>query len=75
MDVMAFFRKILSWALGFLPDSPFQALDTSPVAPYLSVLNWIVPVSFILSVMETWLVAIAAYYIISAALRWIRAIS
>lgn len=75
MDILKLFKQLLSWALALLPDSPFQALDTSPIALYLSAINWIVPVSFIVATMETWLVAIAAYYVISAALRWARAIS
>jgi hypothetical protein len=75
VDILKLFKQLLSWALGFLPDSPFHALDVSPVAPYLSAINWIVPVDFIISTLELWLVAIAAYYVISAALRWARAIS
>jgi hypothetical protein len=72
---MSLFKKLLSWALSLLPDSPFQALDASPIAPYLSAINWIVPVGFIIATMEAWLVAISLYYVISAALRWAKAIS
>lgn len=68
-------KKLLSWALALLPDSPFVALSTSPIQPYLSAINWIIPVDFILSTLELWLVAVAGYYVLQAVLRWARAIS
>lgn len=68
-------QNILSWVLALLPDSPFLQLDNSPVKPYLSALNWIVPVNFMISTMELWLTAIAVYYVYQAVLRWARAIS
>jgi hypothetical protein len=68
-------KKILSWALALLPDSPFTALANGPIQPYLKAVNWIVPVNFMISTMETWLVAIAVYYVVSALLRWAKAIS
>lgn len=74
-DIMQNLQNIFSWVLALLPDSPFQMLDNSPVAPYLKSLNWIVPVNFMISTMELWLAAIAVYYIYQAVLRWARAIS
>lgn len=68
-------QNIFSWVLNLLPDSPFQILSNSPIQPYLKALNWIVPVDFMISTMETWLAAIAVYYIYQAVLRWARAIS
>lgn len=68
-------KKILSYALALLPDSPFVALSNAPIQPYLKAVNWIVPVDFMVSTMEAWLTAIAVYYIVSALLRWAKAIS
>ncbi len=67
--------QALNYALSILPDSPITALDNSPVAAYLGIINWFMPISFFLSSMELWLTAIAVYYAISAILRWVKAIS
>lgn len=79
MDIVGYIlslaKNLLSWALALLPDSPFVALSNSPIQPYLAAINWIVPVDFIISTLQLWLVAIAAYYVLSAALRWAKAIS
>ena len=75
MDVLSLVKQVLSWVLALLPDSPFVALDNSPIRPYLAALNWIVPVDFMISTMSAWLLAIAVYYVYSAILRWIKAIS
>lgn len=68
------FQKIIVWVIQLLPASPFEALNNSPVAPYLAAINWIVPIDFMISTLETWLTAIALYYVWQAALRWVRAI-
>lgn len=75
MDLMEAAKAILSWVLALLPDSPFILLSNTPIQPYLAALNWIVPVDFAISTMEAWLVAIGVYYVLSAALRWAKAIS
>lgn len=68
-------QNVLSWVINLLPDSPFMQLDNSPIQPYLSALNWVVPIDFMISTMETWLAAVAVYYIYQAVLRWAHAIS
>lgn len=68
-------QNIFSWVLNLLPDSPFQMLSTSTIEPYLKAINWVIPIDFMISTMETWLAAIAVYYIYQAVLRWARAIS
>jgi hypothetical protein len=64
----------LTWVLQLLPPSPFQALDNSVIQPYLSGLNWFVPISQMLAAGELWLTAIGIFYIYQAVLRWIKAI-
>ena len=68
------FQKIIVWLIQLLPESPFKALDDSPIEPYIQAVNWIVPVDFMISALEAWLTAIALYYVWQAALRWMRAI-
>lgn len=75
MDVMKLFGNLISWVLGFLPDSPFVMIDNSPVADYIGYINYFFPISFMISTAEAWLTAVAVYYIYSAVLRWIKAIS
>lgn len=60
--------------INLLPPSPFRILDNSAVADYLDSLNWIIPVSSIVAILEAWVVAIAIYYVVSIALRWIKAV-
>lgn len=67
-------ENIASWVLWLLPDSPFQMLNNSVIAPYLGYINWILPLDFVVSTLSLWLVAVAGYYIYSMILRWIKAV-
>ncbi len=60
--------------LNFLPKSPFSYLDNSGIKDFIGYLNYFIPVSSLIAISETWLVAIGIYYIYSIALRWIKAI-
>lgn len=60
-------------ALALLPPSPFHLLGSLNL-PYLDNLNWIIPVSFMISVLGYWVGAIALYYIIQVVLRWVKVI-
>lgn len=62
--------------LDVLPTSPFAGFISSLEGlPFLTWLNWFLPVGDILTVMVAWLGAIALFYIYSIILRWARAIS
>lgn len=65
---------VLSTIFSVLPTSPFTLISNSPIAEYLPTLNYFVPISEIISISETWLVCVGAYYIYQIALRWIKAI-
>lgn len=54
---------LLSLVVTILPSSPFNnfASLVSNI-PYLSYLNWFLPISEILVVIESWLVIVSAYY-------------
>lgn len=69
-------NKFGNMIVRLLPTSPVQKfLSMFEDIPYLSYLNWFIPVSSILVVMEVWLSAIALFYLYSIILRWIKAIS
>lgn len=69
-------NKFGNMIVSVLPTSPVQRyLSVFDDLPYLSWLNWFIPVSSILIVMETWLTAIALFYLYSIILRWVKAIS
>lgn len=74
MSVIAgLFNKIWQGIISFLPGSPFKALVVSfSNIPYLSYLNWFLPVTEILAVMQAWLAVVATYYVYSALMRIIR---
>lgn len=69
------FGNLISWVLRFLPDSPIQFLDNSPAAAFLGYVSYFFPVDFMVSTAEAWLAAVLVYYIYSAVLRWIKAVS
>lgn len=67
-------QQALRWVVSLLPDSPFKLLDNSPIKQYLAFVNWICPFDFVITTLEAWLVAVAAYYCWSVLLRWVKAI-
>lgn len=74
MDI-SIVSDFLDAVLALLPTSPFtryiNALDD---LPYLSYLNWFVPVTTFIAIGQAWLTAIALFYVYSIILRWIKAI-
>ncbi len=72
---MEIVTKFLDWVLGLLPASPFVAyIDALERVPFLSYLNYFVPVSSFVAIGEAWLVSVGLFYLYSIILRWIRAI-
>lgn len=70
-----FVNTIVEGLLSFLPDSPFAEFITSiSELPYLSYLNWFVPVGTFIAIGTAWLVAIGVFYIYQAILRWAKVI-
>lgn len=64
-----------TWLLDFLPESPFSYLENSPVAEYLPVINWFIPVEAIVNVLTVWITAVAGYYLLAIVMRWVKAIN
>lgn len=72
-----FLYNILDAVGNVLPRDPFLQFFTMPdavVYKYLGYINWIVPVGFIASTFEAFLIAYGTYILISSVLRWIKAI-
>ena len=78
IDILNYLIKglgaILSIILNILPPSPFQLINNSAIADYLPYINYFVPVSEVIVILQVWLVSVGSYYIYSIALRWIKAI-
>lgn len=66
---------LLTVIMSALPDSPFSMLSrNSDVNAVIGYVNYFIPVSFMVSVMQAWLVAIGIFYVWQALLRWVKAI-
>lgn len=65
-----------SFVLSLLPKSPFTTIIESFASiPYLSAVNYFLPVTEMLAVLEGWLVCVAAYLAVSLIARWIKLVS
>jgi len=65
--------SIVGVLILLLPTSPFKVLDNLEL-PYLDTLNWVLPISFCVTVLGYWVAAIALYYVIQVVLRWVKVI-
>ena len=65
--------SLIDVLVNLLPPSPFNVLESLEI-PYLDALNWVFPIPIYISILEVWLVAIAAYFVISVGLRWVKVI-
>lgn len=62
-------------AVRLLPPSPFlKFMNAMENQEWLRYLNWIVPISTFITIMEAWLVCVATYYMYQLVLRWAKAI-
>lgn len=71
------FDQFGEWLLTVLPTSPFQGFIgnfTNTFSPYLSALNWFIPIGDFLIIFEVWLSAVALYYLYSIIMRWVKMI-
>lgn len=64
---------ILGGLISILPNSPFLLLESLDI-PFLDSLNWIIPVSVMVSILSYWVGAILIYYGVQVVLRWVKAI-
>lgn len=62
----------LSAVLSLLPSDPLSQVDWSAVAPYLGTVNYFIPVGAIVTLLGSYLVAVALWYLYRWVLRFIR---
>lgn len=54
---------VLAFVLSLLPASPFVGFNyLIAELPYLNWLNWFLPISQMLVILESWLAVVAVYY-------------
>lgn len=56
----------------FLPDSPFLWVEEID-SEVLEAINWIIPISAMISHIQLYVTAVAIYYVLRIALRWLKA--
>ncbi|WP_077612758.1 hypothetical protein [Clostridium sp. Marseille-P2415] len=67
--------KLGNACVFFLPDSPFQSfINQIDKIPFLGYLNYFVPVAQIIAITQLWVTAIAVFYLVQLALRWVKMI-
>lgn len=68
----AFKVVVLTAVVALLPASPFVGFSyLLEAVPFVSYLNWILPISEIIVVLESWLAIVATYYTILFALNYV----
>lgn len=64
----------LNLLLALFPPSPFDIVQDSQFNDLVEKINYFIPVYEFVSIMESWLIAIAIYYLYSIYARWVKAI-
>lgn len=68
-------NQLLAVIMVALPNSPFQMItQNATVSRYLGYLNWFIPITFMLGVLQAWLIAVGIFYVWQLLLRWLKAI-
>lgn len=67
------FQTIVNNLYNILPKSPIVYLQSDPtVSTYLGYVNYFIPVYLWISILETWLLAIAVFYLARVIMRWLK---
>ena len=53
---------------------PFSAFQNALSNDLLAMINWFIPISEMIFILEAWGLAIAGWYVFSIILRWIKAV-
>ena len=72
--VIAAAGKVITVLFAWLPNSPFVGLIGS-AGQWIDYINYVVPVYSIITHLSLYLTAVAIYYVIRIALRWVNGIS
>ncbi|MEM0173670.1 MAG: hypothetical protein QXI16_04090 [Sulfolobaceae archaeon] len=66
---------VLSFVLAMLPDSPFQIITrNNTVIEYLGYVNYFIPMTEILGILQLWITAVGVYYVYQAILRFAKVV-
>ena len=69
-------NTLLMAVIAILPDSPFQKITTpAAVSNVLGYINYILPVSAIVTTTVIWMSAVLGYYVIKVILNWLKAVN
>lgn len=71
IEILGFLVEIL---YSVLPPSPFTIIQNSEFSSLISQINYFLPVYEFVAILETWLIAIAIFYIYSIFARWLKAV-
>lgn len=64
-------QGILNTVVNVLPNSPFSFVAIpEEVAEWFAYVNWFIPLSSFVAILETWLSAIVIWYVYQVILRW-----
>ncbi len=75
--LIAALGAVLSVVISVLPNSPFGTAQywlSQVNVTWLKYLNWIIPVSSMVAIMEVWVGAMLIYYCYMIVLKWIKAV-
>jgi hypothetical protein len=64
----------LAFLVSLFPQSPFSFIDSSQFSDLISKINFFIPVYEFIVIAQSWLVAVAVYYLYSVFARWVKAI-
>lgn len=65
---------ILTFIFALLPNSPFNLIDMSSLTNFIGYLNYLIPVTEIVSILTLWTSCIGIYYIYQIVLRWVKVV-
>jgi hypothetical protein len=71
IEIIGFMVGIL---YSVLPPSPFTIIENSEFSSLISQINYFLPIYEFVAILETWLLAIAVFYIYSIFARWLKAV-
>ena len=76
VNILQIFENIFVFCLSLLPPSPFRPfIDKLVDIPFIGYLNFFIPISDFVLMLTVWGSAVAIFYSLSLALRFVRSIS
>ena len=71
IEIIGFLVGVL---YSVLPPSPFTIIENSEFSSLISQINYFLPIYEFVAILETWLLAIAVFYVYSIFARWLKAV-